>query len=580
MLRHKNSRRVILAGGVSAIALCAMPAMAQDTEVSDIIVTGQRAALQSAQTIKQNAEQIVDSITAVDIGALPDRSVTEAIQRIPGISMERTSGEGDKITIRGLEPGLTRVEVNGRSTRVIGNVETPDPAASLSIFGSDQFAKIEVVKSPQAKDDEGGVGGTVRLLTAKPLDIGRFAARVSAQGRYNNYSAKTDPLYTAMASNVFLDGRLGLLGSVSYDDGTKRTDQTRNMNGWQPAPASQTGKPETLPLRGHVYSTHFDQQFGVVTRPRLNLDGTLQFRPTETFELYVNANYAHEDMQNRISRVAINTARNRPFISGTLNTETDTVDSVLVDKGQFTFQNRGLNRETNSYGATVNPRWETDDWIVSLRADYSLGQQIGYDRRIRSRMDRNVGYDLREDYRSPVFVVPGLDVTDLSAFKIDQNLNEYGKARSSEVTYQGDVTRKLDGFFTRLQAGVKARDARVAAAQGPAAGPTTFTFADAARSAGVSSAAPYRHFRDRDALIADVAHRGFLLFAERLERAWAEGRPDPMTAFENMGRAYLKGLTAGGVIGNWRGEDDFSDGQVLAAATPKLFEEAVRVLAA
>jgi AcrR family transcriptional regulator len=70
-------------------------------------------------------------------------------------------------------------------------------------------------------------------------------------------------------------------------------------------------------------------------------------------------------------------------------------------------------------------------------------------------------------------------------------------------------------------------------------GPAGFTFADAARSAGVSSAAPYRHFRDRDALIADIARRGFDLFAERLERAWDDGRPDPFTGFENVGRAYL-----------------------------------------
>lgn len=70
-------------------------------------------------------------------------------------------------------------------------------------------------------------------------------------------------------------------------------------------------------------------------------------------------------------------------------------------------------------------------------------------------------------------------------------------------------------------------------------GPGGFTFADAARAAGVSSAAPYRHYRDRDALLADVARRGFELFAERLERAWADGRPDPLKAFENVGRAYL-----------------------------------------
>jgi AcrR family transcriptional regulator len=70
-------------------------------------------------------------------------------------------------------------------------------------------------------------------------------------------------------------------------------------------------------------------------------------------------------------------------------------------------------------------------------------------------------------------------------------------------------------------------------------GPAGFTFADAARSAGVSSAAPYRHFRDRQALLADVARRGFELFEERLSRAWKEGRPDPFAAFEDVGRAYL-----------------------------------------
>ena len=70
-------------------------------------------------------------------------------------------------------------------------------------------------------------------------------------------------------------------------------------------------------------------------------------------------------------------------------------------------------------------------------------------------------------------------------------------------------------------------------------GTSGFSFADAARSAGVSPAAPYRHFRDRDALLADVAERGFVLFTERLEEAWDDGRPEPFAAFERTGRAYL-----------------------------------------
>lgn len=85
------------------------------------------------------------------------------------------------------------------------------------------------------------------------------------------------------------------------------------------------------------------------------------------------------------------------------------------------------------------------------------------------------------------------------------------------------------------------REALIAAALDLIAekGPAGFTFAEAARSAGVSPAAPYRHFRDRDALIVDVAQRGFERLTEDLEAAWNGGAPDPMKAFENLGRAYL-----------------------------------------
>ncbi len=85
------------------------------------------------------------------------------------------------------------------------------------------------------------------------------------------------------------------------------------------------------------------------------------------------------------------------------------------------------------------------------------------------------------------------------------------------------------------------REALIAAALDLIAdkGPAGFTFAEAARAAGVSAAAPYRHFRDRDALMADVARRGFELFGDELERAWDDGRPEPIRALHNMGRAYL-----------------------------------------
>lgn len=86
------------------------------------------------------------------------------------------------------------------------------------------------------------------------------------------------------------------------------------------------------------------------------------------------------------------------------------------------------------------------------------------------------------------------------------------------------------------------RDALVEAALGliQEKGSTGFSFAEAARAAGVSPAAPYRHFRDRDALVAEVARRGFTRFADALAAAWSEGKPDPRAAFDRVGRAYLE----------------------------------------
>src|SRR5437870_10947259 len=138
-----------------------------------IIVTGIRASLRSARDRKKNAEQMVDSITATDIGALPDRSVSEALQRVPGVTLQRTneardparlSAEGGAIFIRGLS--WVRSEFNGRDTfsanngRVLGFEDVP----------ADLLAGVDVYKNPSADLTEGAIGGLVNLRTRKPFD--------------------------------------------------------------------------------------------------------------------------------------------------------------------------------------------------------------------------------------------------------------------------------------------------------------------------------------------------------------------------------------------------------------------------
>lgn len=138
-----------------------------DGPIEEVVVTGLRQSLESAQAIKRNAEQIVDSITAQDIGALPDRSVSEALQRIPGITLQRTSAnrdparlaaEGGGVFIRGLS--WVRSETNGRDIFSATNGRD----LSFEDISADLLAGVDVYKNPSADMVEGGVGGTVNQI--------------------------------------------------------------------------------------------------------------------------------------------------------------------------------------------------------------------------------------------------------------------------------------------------------------------------------------------------------------------------------------------------------------------------------
>src|SRR6185312_312928 len=188
-VKHSKDTRslVALMGGASIVALgmmaLAAPAFAQDspaagqpaakTDDTVVVVTGIRAQMKSAQKIKKDSDSIVDSVTAVDIGALPDRSVSEALQRISGLTLERTNNnrdparlavEGGNIEIRGLS--WVKSETNGRDIFSANNGR----ALSFDDISADLLAGVDVYKNPMAEQTEGGIGGIVDLRTRLPFD--------------------------------------------------------------------------------------------------------------------------------------------------------------------------------------------------------------------------------------------------------------------------------------------------------------------------------------------------------------------------------------------------------------------------
>ena len=169
-----------------------------------VVVSGQRAALQSAQKLKQDSDEVVDSIVAEDIGKLPDRSVTEVLQRIAGVTIDRNmagdpnrqSVEGSGVSVRGLT--YVRSEINGRDAFSAGGGRS----LGFSDVAPELMSGVDVYKNPSAEQVEGAIAGLVNLRTAMPFDYKGFKGTVGFSESYSTLrEGKPSPTSTILLSN-------------------------------------------------------------------------------------------------------------------------------------------------------------------------------------------------------------------------------------------------------------------------------------------------------------------------------------------------------------------------------------------
>lgn len=245
-----NSRRLIM-GLMSGVAcgLLAHPALAQTTGTptgspvpqtgggqvdpaappadDEIIVTGIRASLADALEIKRSTIGVVDAISANDIGQFPDANIAESLQRITGVSVDRVNGEGRGITVRGLGPEFNTVLLNNR----LLSTEGGGRSFSFDILSSELISGAEVYKSSEARLQEGGIGSTVILRTARPTDRAGFHIAGSVAGRHDNTSDRITPFGSGVVSLSNADRSFGVLASFVYD---KRISRLSNIStdGW------------------------------------------------------------------------------------------------------------------------------------------------------------------------------------------------------------------------------------------------------------------------------------------------------------------------------------------------------------
>lgn len=234
MRKSKQHIAIRLLAGSAAVALHPQVAAAQqdgspvvqEDAPQDIVVTGVRAAQQKAINVKRQAAQIVDSIAAEDIGKLPDATIADSLQRVPGVQITRNAGEGASVNIRGLGQVLTTL--NGEQFLGASNITGAQP--NLTDVPSELFAGVDVIKSPTARNLSGGVSGIVDLKTRRPFDLPHgVTGSLSGQHVYGNRTGKWSQQYSGLLG--WNNGRFGGLLAVAYDDLTLSNQHPSVTNG-------------------------------------------------------------------------------------------------------------------------------------------------------------------------------------------------------------------------------------------------------------------------------------------------------------------------------------------------------------
>lgn len=395
-------------------------------EMEAFSVSGYRSALADSLDAKRQSNQVTDSIMAEEIGQFPDTNLAEAIQRISGVAMTRNNGEGEKVSVRGLNPNFTRVEVDGRSSMVTVDDSSPERDAQLSVFNSDLYQSIEVIKSPSARDVEGGVGGTVRLSTFDPLDIGKLSYGFDVNYTTSDFKDSDQPGFGAFYSNVFAEGKVGLLVQATYEERDRRVDKVQSNQNFDIVDAGllkDDSDPAQIALIGAAYPerTRYFSRAG--DNPRTNVNAKLQFRPTEALELYIGGLISDETRTEERSRIQMQWSRG-DLISGVVDPNTGTLVQAVFDRHRVDQDVFFRDAAVESSGFTGGFKWAQD--LVKLSGEVSLsdGKEDWTESRAQSRVNRDgVGsYDMRDNFRLPAMTTPAIlrDPADISLRNLDQ----------------------------------------------------------------------------------------------------------------------------------------------------------------
>lgn len=491
--RKLGKKRLLAVAIASTVLGTASSALAQSTNENvveeEILVTGIRGSLKASIDAKRNATSIVDAINSEDIGKFPDKNVADSLQRIPGVSVDRGWGEGRDIFVRGTDSTMNRTLMNGQNVASAfwwAN-DNPSRGFNYSILASELVSSLEVYKSPQAKHDEGSIGGMVNVKTRKPLDLDPLTINATVEAQYSELPDEWDPQFSGLLSWSNADETFGILGSFSSQKRTMRRDglEAFPTNSLYDVVDQDGNVTEDVYAAWGGGSAIFSQD-----RERNTANLTAQFKPDDNLEMTFNYVNSDMDMDNNnqnylwiIGGTAVErgaatagVAGSNPVIYAVDPEFSNTSDGNSAVVGGV-FNVDGVNGnwdQASAGGVAIEPIYRTSyvqsqvsDFNINYTGDnFDLHLQLG-NTNAKGGSSMDVGYWFQGDSRTRVTQGNGvvevdyldLDPTNHSALTMGSARDWVREMTDDEWYYQGDLSFSFENnAITSLDVGLKFRD--------------------------------------------------------------------------------------------------------------------------
>ncbi|MBM0105853.1 TonB-dependent receptor [Steroidobacter sp. S1-65] len=462
------TRPNIRTSAAAPVQVYRQPAVEQSEPIEEIVVSaGFADSLARALDEKRQASNVIDVISAEDIGKFPTQNLAEALQRVPGVSITRDRGEGLFVRVRGLGPSFQIVNVNGRGAAVNENVRDSGQSGRQFRFDtlpSELVASVEVAKSPTAALDEGAIGGIVNVRTFRPLSLERSTVAGSAVASSPELADTIDPRVSGLASWINDDANFGLLVSAVYDERTLRQDRITGVTWTDESAGVDTDGDGAADTGSVLVPTATRPTLEREDRERIGVNGALQWQPSE--DLDVNLDLFYTQLKDHYDELTYSAGFDLSTIVPGSAVITDGVLRAATAEGTSQIGREVSDLRHDNIMVGLNAEYRLGDWTLDADAVYAHAESDTPTPITRTRLLGPVG---RVTFDFPQLDDQGGDVVPSVSF-LDADLNNPGllpgrrvewrdvESTDEELAFQLDARRPIDfAALSELQFGAKYR---------------------------------------------------------------------------------------------------------------------------